>query len=137
MITMGMMQSAVYKIVDMVTMRHCFMSAVWTVGVRAVDLRGALQGICCADRDDMFIHVIPVHVVEMTIVQIVYMTVVANRSVSAVRAMLMSVVGVVFLGTCGHWCRSFANARLPIDAPSIHPDRNRSGSKRCQGAHKR
>jgi hypothetical protein len=46
MITMGMMQSAVYKIVDMVTMRHRFMSAVWTVRVRAVDLRRALQGIC-------------------------------------------------------------------------------------------
>jgi hypothetical protein len=107
MITMGMMQSAVYKIVDMVTMRHRFMSAVWTVRVRAVDLRRALQRICCADRDDMFIHVILVHVVEMAIVQIVHMTVMANRSVSAVRAMLVSVVGVVFLGTGGHWPCSF------------------------------
>jgi hypothetical protein len=102
MITMGMMQSAVYKIVDMVTMRHRFMSAVWTVHVRAMDLRRALQGICCADRDEMFIDVIPVHVVEMTIVQIVHMAIVADRGVSAVRAMLVSVVGVVFLGTCGH-----------------------------------
>ena len=99
MITMGMMQSAVYKIVDMVTMRHSFMSAVWTVHVRAVDFRRALQGICCADRDEMFIHVIPMHVVKMTIVQIIYMTIVANCGVSAVRAMLVSVVGVVFLGT--------------------------------------
>jgi hypothetical protein len=107
MITMGMMQSAVYKIVDMVTMRHRFMSAVWTVRVRAVDLRRALRRICCADRDDMFIHVILVHVVEMAIVQIVHMTVMANRSVSAVRAMLVSVVGVVFLGTGGHWPCSF------------------------------
>ena len=113
MITMGMMQSAVYKIVDMVTMRHRFMSAVWTVRVRAVDLRRALQGICCADRDEMFIHVIPVHVVEMTIVQIVHVTIVANRSVSAVRAMLVSVVGVVFLGTCGHWCRSLRTLGCP------------------------
>jgi hypothetical protein len=118
MITMGMMQSAVYKIVDMVTMRHRFMSAVWTVRVRAVDLRRALRGICCADRDEMFIDVIPVHVVEMTIVQIVHMTLVANRSVSAVRAMLVSVVGVVFLGTCGHWCRSLRTLgchRRPIN----------------------
>ncbi|WP_172900060.1 hypothetical protein [Bradyrhizobium erythrophlei] len=113
MITMGMMQSAVYKIVDMVTMRHRLMSAVWTVRVRAVDLRRALQGICCADRDDMFIHVILVHVVEMAIVQIVHMTVVANRSVSAVRAMRVSVVGVVFLGTCGHWCRSLRTLGCP------------------------
>jgi hypothetical protein len=33
MITVRMVQPAVYKIVDMVTMRHLFMSAVWTVFV--------------------------------------------------------------------------------------------------------
>jgi hypothetical protein len=33
MITVGMMQSAVYKIVDMVTVRHRLMSAVRTVRV--------------------------------------------------------------------------------------------------------
>jgi hypothetical protein len=32
-ITVGMMQSAVYKIVDVVTVRHRLMSAVWTVCV--------------------------------------------------------------------------------------------------------
>jgi hypothetical protein len=31
----------------------------------------------------------------------------ANRSMSAVRAMLVNMVGVVFLGTCGHRQRSF------------------------------
>jgi hypothetical protein len=117
MITMGMMQPPVYKIVDVVTMRHRFMSAVWTVRVRAVDLRRALHGICGVDRDGVLIHVILVHVMEMAIVQIVHMTVMANRSVSAVRAMLVSVVGVVFLGTCGHWCRSLRTLgchRCPI-----------------------
>jgi hypothetical protein len=133
MIAMRMMQSAVYKIVDMVTMRHSFMSAVWTVHVRAVDVRRALQGIRCADRDQMFINVIPMHVVKMTIVQIVHMAIVANCSVSAVRAMLVSVVGVVFLGTCGHWCRSLRTLgchRRPINLDGI-----RGGSTRCQGAH--
>jgi hypothetical protein len=33
MITMRMVQPAVYEIVDVVTMRHLFMSAVWTVCV--------------------------------------------------------------------------------------------------------
>jgi hypothetical protein len=33
MITVGMMQSAVYKIVDMVAMRHRLMSAVWAMCV--------------------------------------------------------------------------------------------------------
>jgi len=102
MITVGMVQPAVYKIVDMVTMRHRFMSAVWTVRVRAVDLRRAFHGICRVDRDDMFVHVILVHMVEMAVVKIIHVTVMANRGVPAIRAMLMSVVGVVFLGTCGH-----------------------------------
>jgi hypothetical protein len=102
MITVRMVQPAVYKIVDMVTMRHRFMSAVWTVRVLAMDLRSALHGICCIYRDDMFVHVILVHMVEMAIVKIIHMTVMTNRGVPAIRAMLVSVVGVVFLGTCGH-----------------------------------
>jgi hypothetical protein len=102
MITVRMVQPTVHKIVDMVTMRHRFMSAVWTVRVRAVDLRCALHGICRVDRDRMLVHVILVHVMEMAIVKIVHMAVMANCSVPAIRAMLMSVVGVVFLGTCGH-----------------------------------
>ena len=107
MITMGMMQPAVYEIVDMVAMRHRFVSAVWTVRVRAMDFGRALHGICGVDRDSVLIHVILVHMVEMAIVQIVHMIVMVNRSVSAVRAMLVSVVGVVFLGTSGHRQCSF------------------------------
>jgi hypothetical protein len=33
MITVRMVQPAFYEIVDMVTMRHLFMSAAWTVSV--------------------------------------------------------------------------------------------------------
>jgi hypothetical protein len=102
MITVGMMQPAVYEIVDMIAMRHRFVSAVWTVRVRAMDLWRALHGIGGADRDGVLIHVILVHMMEMAIVQVVHMIAMANRSVSAVRAMLVSVVGVVFLGTCRH-----------------------------------
>ena len=102
MIAVRMVQPAVYEIVDMVTMRHRFMSAVWTVCVRAVDLRRAVHGICGADRDDMFVHVILVHMMEMAVVKIIQMAVMANRGVPAFRAMLMSVVGMVFLGACGH-----------------------------------
>jgi hypothetical protein len=51
----------------------------------------------------MFVHVILVHMMEMAIVKIIDMTVMENRGVLAIPAMLMSVVGVVFLGTCSHW----------------------------------
>ena len=60
------------------------MPAVWTVHVWAGDLRRALHGICGVDRDDMFVHVI-VHMVEMAVM--------ANRSVPAVRAMLVRACG--------------------------------------------
>src|SRR3982074_1876669 len=67
-----------------------------------MDLRRAVHGICAIDRDDMFVHVILVHVVEMAIVKIVHMAVMANRGVPAFRAMPMSVVGMVFLGASSH-----------------------------------
>jgi hypothetical protein len=94
MIAVRMVQPTVYEVVNMVAMRHRFVSAVWTVRVRAMDFGRALHGICGVDRDGVLIHVILVHTMEMAIVQIVHMIVMANRSVSAVRAMLVSVVGV-------------------------------------------
>jgi hypothetical protein len=50
----------------------------------------------------MFVHMILVHMVEMTIVKIVHMAVMANRGVSAFWAMAMRVVLMVFLGASGH-----------------------------------
>jgi hypothetical protein len=56
-------------------------------------------------------------VVEMAIVQIVDVAVMANRGVPAIRAMLMRVVGVVFLGASGHrQCSS-----LVLGLPSTPP----------------
>jgi hypothetical protein len=46
MITVRMVQPAVYEVIDMIAMRHLCMSAAWTVSMRAVDLRGAVHGIC-------------------------------------------------------------------------------------------
>ena len=107
MITVGMVQPTVHEIVDMVAMRHRFMSAIWTVCVRAMDVRRALHGIFAVDRDGVLIHVILVHVMQMAIMKVIHMAVMVNRSVPAIRTMLMSVVRVVLLGTCGHWPCSF------------------------------
>jgi hypothetical protein len=102
MIAVRMVQPAVDEIIDMVAMRDLFMSTVWTVCMCAVELRRAGRGICATDRNDMFVDVILVHVVEMAIVQIIDVAVMANRGVPAIRAMLMRVVGVVVLGASGH-----------------------------------
>jgi hypothetical protein len=50
----------------------------------------------------MFVHVIRVHMVKMTIVKIVQVAVMVNRSVPAIRAMAMRVVLMVFLAATGH-----------------------------------
>ena len=50
----------------------------------------------------MFVHMILVHMVEMTIVKIIHMANVANRRVPAVRAMAMGVVRMVLLSASVH-----------------------------------
>lgn len=50
----------------------------------------------------MFVHMILVHMVEMTIVKIIHMAIVANRRVPAVRAMAMGVVRMVLLSASVH-----------------------------------
>lgn len=68
----------------------------------------------------MFVDVILVHMVEMAVVKIVHMAVMANRDVPAIRAMLVRVVGMVFLGATGHDFPSFIyNPTGTIDQPSL------------------
>jgi hypothetical protein len=84
-----------------------------------VDLRRALLRIFGGDPDGMLVHVIIVHMVEMAIVKIIHMVFMPDRGVPAIRAVPMRVVGVVFLGTCGHVSISFARARsrsMPVNA---------------------
>jgi hypothetical protein len=127
MFAMWMVQPTVHEIVDVVTVRHRFMSAVWTVCVWTVDLRRAFYGICSIDRDDMFVHMILVHMVEMAVVKIIHVAVMANRGVPAFRAMLVSVVGMVLLGACGHWrCSSRV---LGCPSSLIIPALNEIGSR--------
>jgi hypothetical protein len=78
-IAVRMVQSSVHQEVDMITMRHGFMSAVPAMLVRAAGLRGAVHRVCRADRDDMLVDMVTVHVVQMAIMQIIDMTVMANR----------------------------------------------------------
>jgi hypothetical protein len=115
MIAVRMVQVAIDKIIDVVAVRHLWMSAVRAVGVRAVDLRRAFCGIGRVDRDHMFIDVIAVHMMQMAVMKIVDMIVMANCGVSATRAVLMGVVGVVFLVACGHWKYSLRALSSRID----------------------
>ncbi len=65
--------------------------------------------------------------VEMAVVKIIHMAVMANRGVPAFRAMLMSVVGMVFLGACGH--RRCSCLRLVAHRRPIIPSNNGIGAE--------
>jgi hypothetical protein len=114
-IAVRMVQPSVHQEVDMITMRHGFMSAVPAMLVRAAGLRGAVHRVCRADRDDMLVDMVTVHVVQMAIMQIIDMTVMANRRMPTARAMRVDVIGMVLLGAGGH------GSVLLWDASSCQP----------------
>jgi len=66
------------------------------------DLGRALHRVCFADRQHMLIGVVAMHVVQVAVVQIVNVSIVADRGMSAIRVMLVMVIGVVRFVASGH-----------------------------------
>ena len=94
------MQASVYKVVDVVTVRCGLVSAGWAMRVvRAFRSRGAVRRVRGTDREDVLVNMIPVHVVHMTIMNIVNVTIMEDRSVATGGSVLM--VGVLLV-TSGH-----------------------------------
>jgi hypothetical protein len=83
----------------MIAMRDRLVPAVGTVLVGALEFRRAVGRIGRVDTDDMLVDMIAMHMVHMAVMQIVDVPVVANRDVTAVRAVLMGMVQMVLLGT--------------------------------------
>lgn len=52
----------------------------------------------------MFVHVIPVHVMEMAVVKIIHVAVMTDPGVPAVGAMLVGMIGMMLLGAGFHHC---------------------------------
>jgi hypothetical protein len=99
-IAVRMVQVAIDEIIDVVPMRHGFVTARRAVNVArlmaaTVVIRSALVGIFRIDRERMLVDVIAVHVMQMAVVQIVDMIVVLDRRMPTVRAVLMVVIGVM------------------------------------------
>jgi hypothetical protein len=77
-----------------------------------------------ADREDMFVNMIPVHVVQMAVMNIVNVAIMTDRRMAAGRSVLMGMVGMVLLGSSS---RLRLTLRLPrgllawARAPHIRP----------------
>jgi hypothetical protein len=104
-IAMWVMQVSVYNVVHMVTMRYGLVSAVRAMRVGALGSRSVLRWIRGIDRQDMLVSMIPMHMVQMAVMNIVDVTIMADRSVAAGRSMLMGMVGMLFFVAGGHRLR--------------------------------
>jgi len=80
---MRMMQASAHQVIDVIPVRHGFVTAGRAVLVRAAHLRRALHGVGGIDRDGMLVDMILVHVVQMPVVQVIDVTFVAHRPLSA------------------------------------------------------
>jgi hypothetical protein len=99
-IAMRVMQTAIDKIIDMITMGNRLMAATGAVLMRAFEVGRAAFGIGGADRNRVFVHAIAGHVVQMAIMQVVDVAFVAHRCVAAIRT--MSVRVILVLSCSGH-----------------------------------
>lgn len=105
-VTVRMMQVAVDEVVDVVAMWNRRMSAVGRVNVvpsvaGALVVRRAVSRVRPTDRDLALVDVITVHVVQVTVVQVVNMTGVLDGRMSTVRA--VDVVVIVVRVVIAQW----------------------------------
>lgn len=106
-IPVGVMQVAVDEIADMAPMRHGFVAATGAVDMSffvasAIVVRRAAVRVRVRDFDHMLIDMVVMGVVKVPVVKIVHVIAVADGGVTAIRAVLMRMVGVVGKFACGH-----------------------------------
>jgi len=98
MVAVGVMKVAIDEVVDVIVVRHRFVSAAWAVDVTRFVASAAwrtLVRVLCADLDFVFVYMIAVRMVQMAIMEIVDVVAMFNCGVATVRTVLMVVVGVV------------------------------------------
>ena len=107
MIVVRVMEVSIDQVVDVLTMGHCFMTTARPVYMplrmtcALVFRRASLRiGPCYVNY--MFIDVVPVRVVQVSIVQIVDMPIMHDTYMAALRAMRMGMIFVLWQGTIGH-----------------------------------
>jgi hypothetical protein len=66
MIIMGVMQSSVHEVIDVIAVLHGFVSAARPMCMGGPGLGCTAQGISFADLDNVFVDMIPMHVMQMT-----------------------------------------------------------------------
>ena len=94
MTIVNMMQTAIHQIINMVTMRNSFMATARSMYMitTAVYWEATVR-VFITNCDYVFILMILMGMMQMTVVNIIYMTLMTNRRVATVGPMLMFGVG--------------------------------------------
>ncbi|MBB5443753.1 MULTISPECIES: hypothetical protein [unclassified Paraburkholderia] len=98
MIAVRMVQVAVDQVVDVIAMRYRIVAACRPVDMSRLmtaAVGSTLIRIFCAHLHPVFVHVIAMGMVQVTIMQIVNVIAMPYRSVSAVRTVLMVMMGMM------------------------------------------
>ena len=116
MIAVRVVQMATDQIVDVVAMRHRLVAASRSMPVggvvsAAAMVRRAAIGISGAYSNDMLIDMVVMRVMQMAIMEIVGVSIMANRNVAATRPMRMRVIGMNGMIVRDHDC-SFPRSAL-------------------------
>lgn len=107
MVAVRMVQVAIDQVVDVVAMRNRLVTTSRAVLVARL-MSGALVigraaiGVRSGDLDLVLVNVVGVHVMEMAVMQIIDVIAMLDSRVTAAGAVLVRVVGVVWLGTRRH-----------------------------------
>jgi hypothetical protein len=117
-VAVGVVQVAINEVVGVIAVRHRFMTAAGTVlvslGMLATVVLGRTGGrILAADRQLVFLDTTLAHVVQVPVVQVIYMTLMFDARVATTGTMLMRVVG---MGLCAaHGSFSFGVSVIRFD----------------------
>ncbi|MEK9282765.1 hypothetical protein MTR72_24570 [Bradyrhizobium sp. ISRA442] len=96
MTVVWMMKSPVDKVVDVIPVRDCLMPAARSVSmIGAGDVWRAMHRVGFVNCDHMLINKISMHVVQMTVVQVISVAFVPNGRMPTARTVLMGMVGML------------------------------------------
>ena len=127
MIPMRMMQPAADQVIHMVAVRNRLMSAIRTMNMFRFVPRGGVRasvGIGLADADDVFIHMVAMHVMKVSFVQIIGVAFMFNGGVSAPGTVLVGMI-LMFIAVT-HICLLWllCNASIELRIGRNHLDAN-------------
>jgi hypothetical protein len=131
-IAVRMMQVAADQVINMVAVRNCLVAAAWAVIVSAFELRRATDRIRGIDRNYVLVDMITVNVMQAAVVQIIDVVPMADRNMTALRTVLVGVVGVLLLCASCHVIDPCFYIR--VIAGWLHAQQNRRDGMGCTNA---